>query len=119
MKVEGTKSNFMVLYSCYHTRVFKAPAPKIGEVMWCVRCRKEVVVMKAPPEIRIKCDDCSYGRGFGTARLNAEIQAAKHRLGNPTHTVHLYDGYKIAYTFGHRNQSEISMMQVSDQEIPF
>ena len=111
--------NSLIQFSCKHTRVFPNPAPRLGDTLWCPKCRAEVTVEHAPDEWRIRCVDCIYARAYGAAKINAEIAASKHRMRKTGHTVRLYNGNKLMRTFDGRNQTAISLSSHSDLEIPF
>ena len=76
-------------------------------------------MIAGPAEWRIRCQTCMYAKPFGTARLNAEIAASRHRMSKPDHTVWLYDGHKKIREFAGCDQTVISMSSVSDQNTPF
>jgi hypothetical protein len=59
-------------------------------------------VKDAPDEYRIRCRNCVYSRPYGTAKLNAEIGATKHRKANPGHVVELRNGNRFVRTFDGR-----------------
>lgn len=106
----------LISFDCGHSRLFANPAPRNGDVLWCVRCRKERKVMTAPGEWKLKCRNCVYSRSFGQAQLNTEIAAAKHRMNHPHHVVDIYNGQVIRKTFGvDRNQTVIGQTPDSDQ----
>lgn len=113
------RTTHLIEFECHHTREFVQPTPKIGEVLWCFRCAESVRVIEAPAEYKLRCDDCSYSKPFGVARLNAEIAAAKHRMRHPGHTVKIFNGAKLVHSFADRYQTAIPMMQESDQIPPF
>lgn len=105
----GMRITHIVTYECQHTAIFEdADCPKIGEMVPCVRCRKHVMVMKAPPEYRFRCRKCRFSKGYGTARINAEIGMVQHRKGRPDHIVDLYNGKVIVRTFGDYGQTQIA-----------
>jgi len=112
------KTTRVIEFDCHHSRTFPDPAPKVGEMLWCPRCNKDVRVIVAPKEWRIRCSGCIYSRPFGAAQINAEIAAAKHRLRNPDHVVRIYNGSSLVKTFGKSYQTVIKMSSDSDQ-IPF
>lgn len=117
------KTTRIIEFDCRHTRVFPDPAPKVGDTLWCLRCNKDVRVVRGTNEYRIRCQNCIYSRPFGTARLNAEIAAAKHRMSHTEHVVHLYNGTEFLRRFPDRdqdrNQTVIPMTSDRDSEVPF
>jgi hypothetical protein len=96
---EHEKVSRLITYDCGHTQHYKNPYPKVGEMLYCLKCRMEVRVKLAPAEWRIRCRHCVYSRPFGDARLNAEISAAKHRRNHPSHVVALFQGGELIRTF--------------------
>jgi DNA-directed RNA polymerase subunit RPC12/RpoP len=86
-------------FDCGHTTYYQYPYPKVREMLWCIRCRKEVRVTLSEFEYKIRCQSCRYSRPFGRARVNAEIAASKHRMRHPTHVVHLYNGGEFLRSF--------------------
>lgn len=103
------KITHIVTYECQHTAIFEdIDCPKIGDMVPCLRCRRHVMVMKAPPEIRIRCRKCKYSKAFGAARINGEVGAVQHRKGRPDHIVDIFDGRVIVRTFGNYGQTEIA-----------
>jgi hypothetical protein len=109
-------SRTLITYECGHSQLYGSPAPKLGEMVLCLRCRKYRKVITAPNEWRIKCRGCIYSRPFGQAQLNAEIAAAKHRMKNPAHIVDIWNGNVIRKSFGlDRNQTVIKPIPNSDQ----
>lgn len=114
------RATFLITFTCKHVRVFPEPAPKLGDVLWCLKCNADVRVESAPPEWRIRCEDCMYSPpGFGTGQINAEIAAAKHRMRKPGHVVRIINGRELVRTFGDRDQTVIPMSSESDLPIPF
>lgn len=117
------KTTRIVEFECHHTRVFPDPAPKMGELLWCLRCAREVKVIRGSLEWRVRCMNCIYSRPFGAAKVNAEIAAAKHRMSHTDHVVGLYNGITLVRRFPDesrdRNQTVIPMTSDSDPEIPF
>lgn len=107
-----------VTFECGHKRVFPAPTPKVGEILWCPQCAKDVKVMFAPDEWRIRCTGCIYSRPFGAAQLNAEISAAKHRMKHPDHAVRIYNGAKLVKTFGDLRDRTVTPMIPGCDQIP-
>lgn len=96
---------YLVTLECLHTTFFRPPAPKVYSIIWCVRCRKEVKVINAPAEWRIRCVECIYSRPFGTSRSDAEIAIGKHRGKYPTHNVKLFNGHRLINIYGNRDQT--------------
>ena len=117
------KETRVVEFECHHTRIFPNPFPKLGDLLWCIRCQKEVRVTRSANEWRIRCQTCIYSRPFGAAKLNAEVSAAKHRMKNPSHVVRIYNGNEFVRQFpdkiADRNQTVIPMRSDSDPTIPF
>jgi hypothetical protein len=99
---EQTPVTHTVELSCRHVLIFAYP-PVTGETIWCHWCSSEQKVVQAPAEFRVKCRDCRANGRFGRARITAEIFACKHRRKQSGHTVDLFDGLKIVFTFGHRD----------------
>jgi hypothetical protein len=103
----------IVQFDCGHVTHFSYPYPKVREMVWCTRCRKDVRIAVSEFDYSIRCRMCSYSRTFGRAKVNAEIAASKHRKKQPTHVVYLYNGGELVRTFpanpsdlgGDRNQT--------------
>lgn len=79
---------------CDHSLFFRPPVPRVGEHIYCRYCREMVGIKAVLHEIRIKCTECSYGRGFGQAMLTAETYATKHGL-TKNHTVAIKRGEEV------------------------
>lgn len=113
----------VIEFECHHTRVFQQPAPKVGDILWCPKCNRDVGVIRGVSEWRIRCQNCIYSRPFGSAKLNAEISAAKHRMRNPAHVVRIYNGSKFVRQFPDKikdgYQTVIPMSSNGDQQAPF
>lgn len=108
-----------VTFECGHKWLFPAPVPKMGEILWCMKCRKESVVKFALDEFRIRCEGCTYSRPFGAARLGAEIAAAKHRQRFPGHVVRLLNGCEVVKRFGeNRYQTVIPVGDSRIDDVP-
>lgn len=120
MTIRDDSVTFIITFACHHVRIFPEPAPKVGEILWCVKCNSDVRVKSAPAEFRIRCRDCMYApAGYGTAQVNAEIAAAKHRMRKPGHVIDIVNGREVVRTFGERDQTVIPMSSESDLPIPF
>ena len=93
-----------VILVCKHTLLFKANPPLVGEIVWCLKCRKDVAVTDSTPEWSIKCRTCRYSEQFGQARLNAEIAAGTHRRrkGKERHVVALLNGVAVVRVYDGR-----------------
>jgi hypothetical protein len=98
----------LITMECLHTTFFRAPAPKIGDTIWCLRCRKETVVRYAPNEWRIRCRECIYSRSFGADQASAQLSIGRHRRKFPTHAVRLINGNKLVETYGNECQETLS-----------
>lgn len=110
---------YIVTMDCLHTRIYEDPPPQKGEELWCLRCDVVRHVIAAPPEIRVRCQQCSFARAFGRARVNAEIGASKHRIKHPTHTVLMFDGKTVLRRFEDRYTPVISPSSDGDQQPMF
>lgn len=112
----GAKTTALVTFKeCVHTSIFDVPAPRIGETIFCVKCRKYQTVATAPPEWRIRCLGCTYARASGTDRHLSNIAVAKHRMKYPAHIVRLYNGFELVQTIGDCNQIVMSSSPDLDQ----
>lgn len=100
------KRFIVVEFECKHRREFEAKGniPPVGEVMICLRCRRETKVVKHLEEYRVRCSDCTYSRPFGASRLQAEIAASKHHNRFPYHQVTLWKGAAITHTWKRNEQ---------------
>lgn len=114
------EATYVVTFDCRHVRIWQANPPIINETVWCPQCRKEVKVLSAPAEWRIRCRDCAYSRPFGTGKTGAEIAAAKHRQAHPGHVIEIRNGNVIANVFGLRDQTVTTSSSSCDPEcLPF
>jgi hypothetical protein len=92
------------LLKCGDTVEFNPPA-KRGESVICRRHGPTEVLDPLVKQWYVTCDGCAFERGYGAARLNAEIQGAKHRqrvrTNRDRHIVRLWtpDG-KLHRTYG-------------------
>lgn len=110
----------VILLNCKHSLIFREPFPAKGERVVCAKCSfREVTVIDAPAEIRIRCQDCGHSRPFGTARINGEIAAANHRKNHPGHVVEICDGKEVVRVFGTRDLTVIPMLPGCDQKPAF
>lgn len=103
-----------VTFACRHVRLFPEPYPKMGDVMWCPQCSREVSVINAPAYWRVRCETCMFSRATGAVKIDAEIKAAKHRMSFPTHVVRLYDGNVHRLSYGNRDSIVTRMMRERD-----
>lgn len=98
-----------VTLDCRHVLRFKAPHPGIGEQVYCSRCaRYQVVWQKSPPEYRIKCENCRFGKSYGQAKLTAETKAAVHAT-HRQHTVTVFNGLEVLHTFRHVHEDQLTL----------
>lgn len=95
-----TRPRTRVVLTCHHAVEFAATPPMKGELIWCVKCSHMRRVEDAPDEYRVRCRGCSYSRRCGTARLDAETAAARHRKRRPNHRVGIYNGKELIYVMG-------------------
>lgn len=81
------------LLKCGCTPEFNPPV-KRNETVMCRRHGTTVVVDPLVQQWYVTCDGCAYEQGLGAARLNAEIQGAKHiqriRTNRDKHVVKLW-----------------------------
>lgn len=116
-----SKKYSIVEFDCHHTREFEIRhVPPKGEIMYCLRCDDRVQVIRVVAEYRIECDECRLSRGFGAARLQAEIKGARHHNRKPWHqvrvtcngdTIHIFkaepDG--LFTRFGKRGTTDVEL----------
>lgn len=82
----------VVTYACMHTAIFTKPWPKVYDEIICAKCRKSTWVFALESEYAVSCQDCRYGRTFGSdGKLRAGQSAAKHANAR-AHSVGLYFG---------------------------
>lgn len=91
----------LVVLSCLHTAVFDAPAPAVGERVYCFRCGAYRDAMEAPPDYSVRCESCQYGKHCGNALITAETAATKHSLARPGHRVQLRNGTQTVTVYEH------------------
>lgn len=87
-----TEKRKAVTFDCGHVWYFKTPYPTKGQLLWCMKCRKERVVLNGMDDWTIRCTGCVYSRTYGAAKVNAEIAIGKHRRKNPSHIMKLFNG---------------------------
>lgn len=88
--------------SCTHAPLFTMPYPKRGDTVWCERCRGYQDVAgesQKMDEYGYRCRDCKSARTTGKARLQAELQGARHSRSHITHTVEVIYGDEVLRTF--------------------
>jgi hypothetical protein len=108
-------STYTLVLACKHTIIFSIAPPKIGEQIYCFKCEKLQRVTAAPPEYRIRCRGCRYGRSFGRGQITAETAAAKHST-KRRHIIDIFDGYKHLATMGIR---PVETLTFGDDDPPF
>lgn len=85
-----------------HSTEFTVEAPVRGVPAWDRKCRAYKTVLESTTkQYRLRCKGCRYSRKYGTARLTAEVKAAKHHVNNPSHVVVVYDGLAELYRLEH------------------
>jgi hypothetical protein len=109
------RASYIVTLECKHTLTFSFSPPKRGEELFCFRCMKYRKVEDAPAEFKIRCKNCRYSRHLGRARLTAETRAAEH-ASRKGHTVQVWDGRTLIYTFGAR---AVEQLPLPDDPPPF
>jgi hypothetical protein len=92
--------NIRVMLSCRHIVTFREPAPVMGDVVYCVKCNRDVTAVEAPDEWRTKCRACPYARPYGAAKLAAGQAAMRHIRKKPTHVVDIINGRIVVETLG-------------------
>ena len=110
---------YLVWLECNHSISFTEPVPVKDDLIWCLKCRAEKLVLDAPADYRANCLDCSFCKPFGRAKLNTEIAAGKHRIANPQHVVEILDGHVVIDIFGKRDLNVTLPLPESDPQIPF
>lgn len=93
-KAPAQPSGTQVTLDCNHSLFFHPPVPEVGSTIYCRYCQSAVTVKAVQHEIRIKCTECRYGRGFGQAMLTAETYASKHGS-TKNHTVAIKKGDEV------------------------
>ena len=113
-KVAAQPSGSQVTLECGHTLFFVPPLPSVGSDIYCHFHATTERVSAIEQEIRIKCTECQYGRGFGQAMVAAETFAAKHGS-TRNHTVAIKRG-DLVIKLVHEHQLAGTM---DSGEIPF
>ena len=101
------------LLDCKHKLNMRGAPPKVGDDIWCPRCGEVRIVDSAQPEYRVRCTQCRYSRGYGSARVTALTKASKHAL-QKRHKVNIWLGRKIIETSG----ANLSQLNLSDVDTP-
>lgn len=99
---------------CDHSLFFTPPLPEVGSEIYCHFCVSSVTVKAIDPEIRIRCTECNYGRGYGQAMVTAETAAATHGS-KRNHTVTIKRGEAVIKLVHEHQQQGIA----DSGEIPF
>lgn len=90
----------MVEFDCgHHRECSRKRNPKPGDDIWCLRCHREVKMVRLVEEYRARCFTCRYSRPFGLAKIQAEIKAARHHNRNPSHEVKVLYGTEVSRVF--------------------
>lgn len=100
---------WMILFDCKHVGYFSVSPPKVGDILWCQKCRKEVRAESAPEEWKIRCMKCVYSRAFGLSKDAAVIAVGRHRRKYPEHSVKLFNGNRLDKVFQNRYQTVIPL----------
>lgn len=95
---QGKTVLYLVAMACGYQNEFARPAPKLGEVIWCPRCRKYESVVQAPAAYSSSCQRCSYRRVYRLDLEAARTQANQHLIARPTHAVTIRNGSVIVET---------------------
>lgn len=116
-KSHAKGQSYVIVLSCLHTLIYTDPAPKMGETLWCPRCRDYRPCAVAPPNYILHCDHGCKGtqlrREYGSAIVTAETRAVKHALRRTGHRVTLSNGDMFIREFYHPT------LTVDVGEIPF
>jgi hypothetical protein len=95
----------VVVLSCLHTVVYKAPAPspRHGDTVLCQRCNDYRQVGVAPKNYVVNCVSCKRWahREYGNAFVTAETRAVTHAAKNAGHRVRLIDDDRIVGEWFH------------------
>lgn len=100
---ETARASVSATLSCGDYLSFSRPFPKVGETLWCTKCRTEQSVVKVDPEYMIRCRSCRYSRRCGRAKLTAHTFASKHALSR-AHVVVVLLGDRIVHTSGSQDR---------------
>lgn len=109
---------FQVELQCGCTKVFPSPPPTKDDIVLCRYHNRYETVRLVLDEWRTSCVDCTYGKPFGQARVNAEIGAAKHRQKKPGHRVEIRHGGEVVMTMG-ENDRAMQLTIDSAEQPPF
>lgn len=84
---------------CGHAMFFTQPMPRVGDELLCPSCRTASPVTAIEDEIRIRCTQCRYSRGFGQGRLTADTYASKHAT-TRRHKIEVVQGSTVLTVMG-------------------
>jgi hypothetical protein len=111
-RVSAQPKTHIVMLECDHQLIFGSAPPKIGELLYCPRCRHAKPVTDVAKEWRFRCQDCSYARAFGAAKLTCVTKASAHSV-RCGHRVQVIFGAHLIDTVGeNRNQLDISALDI-------
>lgn len=111
-----SKQTFVVELACKHIAYYSFPCPEVGEVIHCRKCGKYCAVTSSAVEYRAKCRACKYSKAYGTAKINAELGAVKHRKAKQGHIVDILLGTKVVTTFGDKDRA--AQRSIQELELP-
>lgn len=124
MSRRKTQKRVCVRCECEHVLFFNNPYPRVNDLVYCVRCNKNVLVVAHLNTYTVDCVDCSYhSDGYFTEPV-ASIAAVRHNKKYPTHSVRVTRGAEIEYTINTDNQliiefSGIDPLPIDPDTIPF
>jgi hypothetical protein len=95
------------LLKCGHTAYYD-PQPKIGDEVYCRRCRDYTKVRTSMQEYSWHCPTCHYTRPHGTDELEARRAGRRHQRKHH-HVVVLRRGYDTVEILGPIGQGELSI----------
>jgi len=102
-------SLFSATLTCLHIVEFSSRhlLPVLDESVWCQKCRLYRKVAVCPARYSIKCLDCRFSRAtYGHVRLSAERDAYNHRTRYSEHSVQLWNGQRLDWTFTPENSGQ-------------
>lgn len=84
----------VVMAPCRHIVNIEAPAPQLGDELYCRQCQAYRSVGEAPPNYRVKCltGKCGFSRNAGADKEHALALARKHLETRSKHKVSLLNG---------------------------
>jgi hypothetical protein len=101
--------------ACGHVSVYRSATLTllVGDVLLCVRCNMSRMVAAVDDELRVRCQTCTYSRGWELAALSASTDAIRHSKGTGHVTFVMHgnkrkERYDLAVSPGQRALEELT-----------